>query len=430
MVSFLRRHYHWIIAFFMLLELAVYSGILNNASSLHLIPVTESLGISRGSFSLGFSMRSLFGFFSTLFSSVLFIRFGFRKLIPTALLFAAGSYFLLGSAQNFVMLAAGFCLLGMTEGFCTTAATSRIVNTWFLSHQGLVLGLVSASTGLGGSIFSILLSGVIQRSSWRYSYFLSCILIAVMAILGLLLIRNRPGDMGLMPFGATTGHKKKPRRESRDHWAGYAAPEVFRKPTFYLTAVVVFLSCVCTYAAFAVVVPHFQDCGISAADAAMIQSLMLLSLAGAKFLCGLASDFLGAKSINILCMACSVIGLVLLTRCQDLTSAIVASVFFAFGTVMTTITIPLLSTALFGYRPQGSIVGIFMALVPGSAVLTCPIVNMVYDRIGTYSPIFLVTAGIGAFTCLLMVILFVLADRDRKKHETTHQNSTVLEELQ
>lgn len=417
----IRKHYHWVIALLMLFELAIYSGILNNVTSLHLIPVTETLGISRGSFSMAYSLRSLLGFFSTLFSGIFFVKFGFRKLAALALLIAAISFVMLGFSQSFFFLCISFLVLGTTEGFCTTAAASRIINTWFISHQGLVLGLVSASTGLGGSLFSIVLSRVIQGSSWRSSYWLSGILIAVTALLMFLLCRDRPGDIGELPFGAISGHGKKPRQSSRDHWVGYDSKEVLRKPTFYLMSAVVFFSGVCTYAAFSVIVPHLQDYGISATDAAAIQSILLLSLAAAKFLCGLASDLVGAKTVNMLCMICGVIGLVLLTQAHSFSIAVIASIFFSIGVVMTTITVPLLSASLFGYRPQGSIIGIVMALVPASSVVTCPVVNMIYDRIGTYSPIFLFVAGIGAAVCLMMAILFILAQRDRKQFEATHQ---------
>ena len=72
MFAFLKKHYHWVIVVLLLLELAVYSGILNNLLSLHLIPVTEELSVSRGNFSLSMSVRSLVGFFSTLFSGMFF----------------------------------------------------------------------------------------------------------------------------------------------------------------------------------------------------------------------------------------------------------------------------------------------------------------------------------------------------------------------
>lgn len=425
----LRKHYHWAIALVVLIELAVYSGILNNIISLHLIPVTEDLGISRGSFSLAFSVRSLVGFFSTLFSGVFFVKFGFRKLASVALLVAAGAFALLGMSQNLFMLTLASAIIGLSEGFCTTAAASRMVNTWFHSHQGMILGLVTASTGLGGSLFSVVLSEVIEAGSWRDSYYLSAVLIGIVAVLIFLIARNRPGDMGLLPFGAGKGHGKKPRKTSRDHWAGYDSKEVMRKPTFYLMAVVVFFSCACTYVAYSVVVPHFQDCGMSAMEAASIQSIMLLSLAAAKFICGSLSDFLGAKFINLLCILCSGIGLVLLTLVDGTAMAVTACIFFSVGTVMTTITVPLLSSALFGYKPQGAIIGIFMALVPASSVITCPIVNMLYDRIGSYNPIFLFTAGLAAVTTVLMIVLFIMAGRDRRNFEATHTPMPELEEI-
>ena len=411
----LRKHYHWVIAFVVLIELAVFSGILNNIVSLHLIPVTEELGISRGSFSLAFSVRPLVGFFGTLFSGVLLLKLGFRKLASIFMAVGAVAFVLLGASQNALMLGIASAMMGFSEAFCTTTVASRVVTTWFHSRQGMILGFVTASTGLGGSLFSIILTKVIENGSWRHSYFLCAALTAIVALLLLLLARNRPEDMGLMPFGADSGTRKtKARKSSRDHWAGYDASVVLHKPTFYLMMIVVFFSCICTYAAFSVLVPHLQDCGMSPEDAASCQSIMLLALAAAKFICGSLSDFLGAKFINVLCILCSTVGLVLLTMVNGMPMAIAASVIFSIGAVMTTISIPLLSSSLFGYKPQGAIIGILMALVPAASVVTSPVVNALYDRIGSYSPIFLGSAVIGAIVTALMIPLFVMAGRDRK----------------
>jgi hypothetical protein len=102
--------------------------------------------------------------------------------------------------------------------------------------------------------------------------------------------------------------------------------------------------------------------------------------------------------------------------------AVAAVVAFSVALVLTTITVPLLSSALFGYHAQGAIIGIFMALVPAASVITNPVVNMFYDRIGSYTPIFRVFAAIALAVTGLMVLLFVLAGRDRKKFEADHPN--------
>ena len=175
-MNIIKKNYHWIIVAVLLVELAVHLGILNNISGLYIIPVTEELGISRGSFSWAYSIRSLIAFFSTLFSGFIFSKYGFRKLATIFLLITAVSYALLGSSQNALMLAVASALMGTGEGFCSTAAATRMVNTWFHKNQGLILGLVTASTGLGGSLFSIILSKSIETDGWRFSYYMCGIL--------------------------------------------------------------------------------------------------------------------------------------------------------------------------------------------------------------------------------------------------------------
>lgn len=427
-MGIIKKNYHWIIVALILIEQAVHVGIINNISGLFIIPVTEDLGISRGSFSLAYSLRSLAGFFSTLFSGFFFVKYGYRKLCTVFLLVTAGAYALLGASQNAVMLAIALALSGMGEGFCSTAAASRMVNTWFHTHQGLILGLVTAATGLGGSLFSIILSGSIASDGWRAGYYLCGIVVAVMAVLIFLISRDRPGQMGLLPYGAGRHHGKKARKEHRDHWYGYEPKDVTKKPAFYLMLVVVFLSGCCCYSAFSAVVPHFQDCGMSAAKAASMQSIMLLALAATKFFCGILSDSLGAKAVNVLCLVCNVVALILLSFAHNEWIALSAVLVFSVGLVMTTITAPLLSSALFGYHPQSSIIGIFMALLPASSVVTLPLVNAIYDRIGTYSPIFLTFAGVGLVTLVLMFVLFGVSNKDRKHYETAHPELIGMEE--
>lgn len=427
-MNIIKKHYHWIIVALILFEQAVHIGIINNISGLFIIPVTADLGISRGSFSLAFSLRSLAGFFSTLFSGIFFAKYGYRKLCTVFLLVTAGAYALLGSSQNAIMLALALALSGAGEGFCSTAAATRMVNSWFHTHQGLILGLVTASTGLGGSLFSIILSNSIETDGWRSSYFLCGILVTAMAVVIFLVSRDHPGKMGLLPFGAGQHHGKKARKEHQDHWYGYEPKDATKKPTFYLMLVVVFLSASCCYAAFSAVVPHFQDLGMSATKAASMQSIMLLALAATKFLCGILSDVFGAKAINALCLICNIGALVLLAFSHKEWIALSAVLAFSVGLVMTTITAPLLSSALFGYHCQSSTVGIVMALIPAANVVTLPIVNSIYDRIGTYSPIFLAFAGVGVATLIMMFILFAVSDRDRKCYEAAHPEFTTLEE--
>jgi len=427
-MNIIKRNYHWIIAAVILLELGVCTGITNVITNLCTIPITTELGISRGSFSLASSARNLLGFFSTLVSGIFLIKYGFRKLATIALLVIAGAYTMLGNSQSVWMVGLASAIIGLADGFCGIAAASRMVNIWFHTHQGLVLGLITAATGLGGSVFSIVLSNRIEAAGWRACCYLCTVLIAVAAILLFVLVRNRPADIDLLPYGRGNRYNKKPKKDSRDHWYGYEPKDVFRKPTFYLMAVVVFLSGICVYAAYLVLVPHLQDCGMSAPQAATVQSVLLLALAVSKLVCGLLSDQFGIKATTILCMVCSILGLILLTFVDGYFVAVLAVLIFSIGLVIVSVPIPLLSSALFGYHPQGSIVGIFMALVPASSMIILPVVNTIYDHIGSYRPIFLTVSVVGVVTLGLTVLLFLLAKRDRVRFESSHPEQIYIEE--
>ena len=417
MKGIVRKQYHWITAFVVLLELAVYVGIINNLTGIYIIPVTEELQISRGTFSLAYSARSLASFFSILMSGAVIARHGFRPLSAIATALAGVGICILGVSQNALALGLGAALMGICEGFCTTATASRIISYWFHRHQGTVLGFVSASTGIGGSILCILLSDIIVKYSWRTSYMVAGICVVVVAVIFYFVVYLRPQDLGLRPYGEGYIPKKK-QRKADAHWLGYPMKELTRKPIFYLMIAATFLSCVCCYLAFYSVTPHLQDCGFSATTAASLQSIMLLAMAAAKFACGALSDWIGAKKVTVLCMVFCVVSLLLLCTIDGYVWALIAVIAHAIALPLTTITIPLLSANLFGYQSHNAAVGIFLALVSAAALLSSPLVNALYDILGSYDPIFFVTAIVSIGVTVLFIILFRMADRDRKVHET------------
>lgn len=413
----IRAHYHWIIAFVVLIEMTVWGGIGNNLNSLYVIPVTEGLQISRGSFSLALSLNSLMGFLSTMVSGILFLRFGYRKLVVAGLAMAGLSFvFFLGSSQNLAMVGFGCAIYGMCGGVCSTAGVSRIVGDWFHRHRGLVLGLVSAATGVGGSLFCMILSEIMQTIGWRASYRFSGITLLVTAAILLVVIRNRPDEMKLRPYGEGELPTKKRHRagHSEDNWPGYSLKELVRKPTLYLMMATTLLSCLSLYLAFYVVVPHMQDCGLTASQAATVQSVMLLGLSVAKLISGALSDIIGPRWVTVLCMAFGAVGLWLLADVQTMSAALAIITIYTMSLPLTTITVPLLTTELFGYRAHDTAVGLFLSMVSVGGMIASPLINLIYDAVGSYRPGLRAAAILAVVVIVLYEALYVLAKRDKR----------------
>ena len=72
--GFLYHHYHWVIAVVLLLMVFVHGGSVNNFSTLHLIPITEKLNISRADFALAYSVKNIVSMVSTFFSGFIIAK--------------------------------------------------------------------------------------------------------------------------------------------------------------------------------------------------------------------------------------------------------------------------------------------------------------------------------------------------------------------
>ena len=114
----------------------------------------------------------------------------------------------------------------------------------------------------------------------------------------------------------------------------------------------------------------------------------------------------------------------LLPMVNDVNDAIVAITLYACALPLTTITIPLLTMELFGYRSFGTAIGVFSAMVSVGNMLAAPISNAVYDNIGSYSPVF----RVGMVAVLLLIaaylVLFRISVREKARWQKANCDGT------
>src|SRR5262249_4298845 len=68
---------------------------------------------------------------------------------------------------------------------------------------GAVMGVLTASTATGQMLFLPLEAHVVEQQGWRAVTFLVATVIALLVPLVALLVRDRPSDLGLLPYGAS-----------------------------------------------------------------------------------------------------------------------------------------------------------------------------------------------------------------------------------
>jgi len=421
MLTKLKKNYHWIIAAIALVQLLVYGGAINNYSGYHMIPVTEALAISRTAFSLANSLRSIMALFSTLLSGLLIRRFGSRRTVAAGMALAGFSYMLYTFMDAYWMLLLGSALLGLTNGFCYTAAVSQLINVWFHKFRGTVLGLVTAATGVGSTLLGFAQTAAIEHVSWRLSFAIVAGLQLGIALLVYLFVRSTPQEMDLLPYGDGQADVKE-KKKNKAVWQGFPMSSLKRQPAFYLLLLCAFFSTACVLATQYNLVPYLQDCGMSATQTGGIYGTMMLFLGIIKLGLGSLSDAIGAKKVALLCHIACASGLFLIMSLPQTNAAMIgAMIVYDFSIPLTTMMFPLLSVELFGWQAQSQYIAIIMAMTSASGILSSPIANFVRDTLGSYRPVF--WACIITSVCLLGLycLLYALVSRSKRQFDAKEE---------
>jgi MFS family permease len=232
-----RPHYAWIILGVTFLALLAGAGIRATPSVL-IVPLEQEFGWSRSTISFAISINIfLYGLMGP-FAGALMQRFGIRRTTIAALmLLAAGVALATRVTQPWQLVVVWGGIVGTGSGMVALVLGATVVNRWFRDRRGLAMGLLTASTATGQLVFLPLLATVIERHGWRDAALVVAAAAALVVPIVALLLRERPGDLGLPPYGAaeverlTTGGPNAARvalatlREgarSRDFWLLFA----------------------------------------------------------------------------------------------------------------------------------------------------------------------------------------------------------------
>jgi predicted MFS family arabinose efflux permease len=92
-------------------------------------------------------------------------------------------------------------MVGGATGVAALTLSATVVNRWFTTHRGLVMGMLTASSATGQLVFLPLLAAIAQHHGWRPVVWTVAAAAAVVLPLVAFLLPERPADMALRPFG-------------------------------------------------------------------------------------------------------------------------------------------------------------------------------------------------------------------------------------
>ncbi|ODM78228.1 MFS transporter [Bradyrhizobium elkanii] len=194
-------HYGWVMVAVTFLAALISAGTVG-APGVFIVPLQKEFGWSTAEISSALSIRFiLFGLMAP-FAAALMNRYGLRNVTLAAqLIVVSGLLASLAMTQVWQLILLWGVVIGIGTGMIALVLGATIAARWFVARRGLVVGILTASVATGQLAFLPLLATLTERYGWRVALGLVCVMLAVAAFAVLMVMRDRPSDVGLRPFG-------------------------------------------------------------------------------------------------------------------------------------------------------------------------------------------------------------------------------------
>jgi MFS family permease len=198
-----RLHPAWIAAA-VAFVLAICAAGVRSTPTMLIRPLENEFHWTAATISLAIGINiALFGLMGP-FAAALFERFGMRRTLCAALLVLSAAW----TASAFVsepwqLTVLWGVLVGLGTGSIGLVLGATIVNRWFESNRGTVMGILTAANATGQLIFLPLFGYLVTWSGWRSVTFTIAGVCAALIPLVIFGLRERPADLGVPPYGGT-----------------------------------------------------------------------------------------------------------------------------------------------------------------------------------------------------------------------------------
>ena len=199
-----RFHYAWVVAAVTFCVLLTAAGIRSTPGVL-MVPLENEFGWSRATISFAVAVNIFLYGLAGPFAAAILERFGLRRTIIVALAIVASGVALTPLMQHSWQLVLLWgVVVGSGSGVTALVLGATVAARWFDRQRGLVVGVLTASTATGQLVFLPLFASLLQAYGWRSVSITIAAVAALMIIPVALLMRDRPADMNLPPYGGTS----------------------------------------------------------------------------------------------------------------------------------------------------------------------------------------------------------------------------------
>jgi len=378
------------------------AGVVNAAMAIQ-------LGFNRSTLGLGFAALVLFSGLPAPLVAWTMSRCGARITMTIgATVVAMGSAlmtFAVRDRLSFILIFG--VLIGTGVAFSAAIPAQATLAQWFSRKRALALSLLWLSVGAGGAIIAPGLGKVVGSLGWRTGWWTIAALALLTAIVVAVFVRNRPEDIGQVPDG---GSNEMAHSALRSGTRTYRTTEVWTArqaaatSTFWIVTLCAIAYSLPVVVMFAHLTVHLRDLGFSPQAAAAGLGLVGGAQIAGKIAVGLLGDRVEPRFLWVAAMLAMAVALLLAARSGNEVYVYAFAILLGIGQGASLVVYPTLLGNYFGAGAFAGVAGLQASIVTPVISLGPYVAGVLYDRTGSYVPLFIAMAVLLVFTCGLIAL--------------------------
>ncbi len=386
-------------------------GIGINAIGVFFKPVVESLGFSRGDFSLYFTISALSMMLAAPFIGKLLEKLDVRIVMGVCTTLLAVGFALFSQCTTLTHFYLVAVIVGIGHAGSHIIPVSMMINNWFVKRRGMAMGIVFSATGLGGLVFNPVANWLVLTYGWEKTYIILGAIIGIFCIpTAILIMRRRPEEMGLFPDGTAAQDKK----TASEAAAGFTLGESVKLPIFWMLAGMILFLNALNMGIQQHLIPYLTDLGHSSTFAANIMAVYLGMTIFGKLVLGRISDREGVVRGFVVFSIVLGVGIGILFGAKIAWVAVLFGVVYGFANAIQTVVPPLMTADGLGLKHYALIYGVMNIFSTLGAGIGMPLSGYIYDATGSYGYAFVLYI---VLTALAMVFGILAMRRARFARE-------------
>jgi MFS transporter, OFA family, oxalate/formate antiporter len=368
-----------------------------------LIPVTTDMGINRSTFSIGNAILQAMGIFLAPFMTKKLATGNLKKIQTVSIIIYCVVYATYALARTPIHLYIISFILGIAYLGASIIPISIMITNWFDNKRGLAMSLGLSGVGIGGFIFSPLITSWLENYGWRKTYLIfAVIILAVCLPVSIFIFRKSPEDKGLKAFGADEAAKSE-KGGNGGFDLTISTKESFTKPFFIVLALGMIFNGLINTGALGQFPPALEELHGAAVAAAIISLYSLVGIFG-KLILGWVNDKFGiVKGILFGCITFGLAFFMMLFG-SNVVIVYLMAISFGLGNAMGAVMPPLITSEIYGPQKYGEVYGYISSATQLGLTFGSILVASIFDITGSYKPAWIVMILLTVGVIVLWII--------------------------